>query len=135
MPLLIKNRKKFPAIVQQYQCLKGISIGGCVDKKNRIGQGIIAHAHSAKVQYSRSSHKFCGWICCSHKKDLTRDTLLHEVAHLLAASRASHGKQWLSKLVEIGGDFISQEFVCEMEENFPWLKKHWKNILFMNDKR
>lgn len=121
--LLIKNRLKFPKQVQQYECLKGICIGGCISKDDSI-EGCSAHAHCS----NEDLHK--GWICLHHKDQLQKtNTLYHEVAHLLINTSPSipgHGKAWYDKFIEIGGDVSSSKYREWLGRHFPWLKKYMR---------
>jgi hypothetical protein len=123
MPLLIKNRKKFPAKYRHYQCLKGISIGGCVDSRCSDFDDCYAHAHAG-------AGKFQGWICFHHKRQLRVADLPHEVAHLLVNIEAStpwHGKKWYDKFVELGGYIATTKKArVEVLRFAPWLNKHMK---------
>lgn len=123
MPLLIKNRNKFPVAVRHIQRLKGISIGGCVDKKNSIGKGYSAHSHCV------NDDKFRGWICFHHKWQLNTNSLFHEVAHLLvdtAPSAPRHSKKWFYKFIEIGGDLNRHKYYAHIKRWYPWLMKYIK---------
>jgi hypothetical protein len=118
MMLLIKNRNKFPISVRHFQSLKGICIGGCVDKKNIILNG-NAHAHC------QNGDKFQGWICFHHKWQLETNTLQHEVAHLLINKGRTvpwHGKKWFYKFIEIGGH--DPVYIQKLKRWYPWLKKY-----------
>jgi hypothetical protein len=117
--LIITHRHKFPESVRQFECLKGICIGRCIDKKNTI-EGVSAHAHSIKRD------RFAGWICFHEKWQLGTNTLYHEVAHLLVNtvdSVPSHGKQWYEKYIEIGGILHDRER-RHIIRYAPWLKKY-----------
>jgi hypothetical protein len=79
--------------------LKGICVGGCVDKDLIITPDIAtAHAHTTF---------FNGWICLKHKYLLKEKlVLLHEVAHLITDLGApSHGKEWRKNVVALGGTY------------------------------
>ena len=133
MPLLIKNRNKFPVSVRRFQCLKGICIGGCVDKKDKVGiKGVSAHSHCLNTD------SYQGWVCFHHKWQLKSATMLHEIAHLLIntnTSVPSHGRKWLDKFVEIGGDIFSHEYRSHLERHWPWLKQRINDIIFLRDYR
>lgn len=98
----ITKRSEFPKCVQKFKELKGICIGGCVDKGFSMLDRHVAHAHCWH-------QKNQGWICLRYKYQLRqKQTMLHEVAHLIAnkSSRTPfHGKKWKATLCEIGGSY------------------------------
>jgi hypothetical protein len=122
--MIIKDRKKFPIEVRHHQCLKGISIGGCVNKKRKIGKHATAHAHC------RINDKYRGWICFHDKSQIKTQTIYHEVAHLLVNSTkriSHHGKIWFDKFIEIGGKINKEKYGEHLGYHFPWLKKYMKS--------
>ena len=85
--------------------VKGVSVGMCVSGGTK-GQRVAdlddkdAHAH-----YDPSD-RFFGWICVSEPEDLgssrhVSDTLMHELAHLLAPLR-NHDDRWRMKMRSLG---------------------------------
>jgi len=83
---LITRREEFPACVRGFKELKGIAIG-CLNDGFIDGEW-AAHAHCCR------GDKYRGWICLTYKLQLgDRYTLLHELAHILAAT-PNHGKDW-----------------------------------------
>jgi hypothetical protein len=103
----ITKRKDLPKCVRRFKQLKGICVGGCVDKSEGIRQDHIAHAHSCTKKYK-------GWICLRYRYQLReRLTLLHEVAHLIVDSPKAlpHGKEWKKTVVDIGGTFKSYRYI------------------------
>jgi len=104
----IKRRSQFPKWIRNVKELKGIFVGGCVDKNVGIGDDHIAHAHSA------NGDPYQGWICLRLKFHLTNKlTMLHEVAHLIANKMPAtppHGRKWKQALLELGGTFKAFQY-------------------------
>lgn len=77
------------------EMLKGVFIGGCIDRG--IGSSFRALAHAHKPT---STH--AGWICLRASRRLyNKDLVLHELAHILQPG--GHTDKWRNKLIEIGG--------------------------------
>jgi hypothetical protein len=107
---IIKKRADFPEVIRNFKQIKGICVGGCVDKDFPIDKKHAAHAHYNKADF------YHGWICFRWKYQLKEKfTLLHEVAHIIAGPlivkrgkkwmRISHPKKWREKVAEIGGTY------------------------------
>ena len=118
-----RDRKKFPKCIREFEEIKGICVGGCIEDRQQLSHKntnvssshkkvgkIIAHAHSLP------GGKFYGWICLGHLFSLKKKkTLLHEAAHILARTRIgpkipTHGKEWRKVLNEIGGTYKSYSY-------------------------
>jgi hypothetical protein len=95
---IIRKRKDFPTVLQPFDCIKGICVGGCINPHDSLEGQETAHAHV-------SQDKYLGYICMLYSFQLEHDLmLLHEVSHLLTRKeRAHHGKAWRQKVIEIGG--------------------------------
>lgn len=94
MPIVeLKELKKFPEV-------KGVFIGGCVERGDGSRFRALAHAHVTKddVNYH--------WICVLSKKrpliekGKLSQTMLHEIAHILTDS--GHTDKWRKQAVAIG---------------------------------
>ena len=74
--------------------LRGVFVGGCVDRGE--GSRFRAKAHS----HIRDPHR--GWICFLSSKWLhVRELWLHELAHVV--TRQGHTDRWRKFLLQIGG--------------------------------
>ena len=103
MRTIILDRKQFPKCIQQFECVKGICVGNCIDISTSWDDKFdAAHAHC-----SVDDHQ--GFICLRYKFQLREKlTLLHEVAHLLVNKSneyAYHGVKWRETVVKIGGTY------------------------------
>lgn len=103
------RKYQFPKYLRKFKELKGICIGGCIDKERGIKEKHWAHAHP-----HGGFDKYAGWICLRHQFQLKMKLLmLHEMAHLLTPWYCTtHGKEWRKALLSIGGTFKS--FVYRM---------------------
>lgn len=93
------RKYQFPKYLRHFKELKGICIGGCVDKTD-INEDHFAHAHP-KGGINQ------GWICLRYKYQLKMKLLmLHEMAHLLVYTwNTPHGLEWREALLAIGGTY------------------------------
>ena len=101
--LIILDRNKFPKCIQQFDCVKGICIGDCIDTSDpgSVDGDSPCHAHCGEDDH-------LGWICLRYKYQLReRYTLLHETAHLLTTDYPWHGKEWRAMVKKIGGTYKS----------------------------
>ncbi len=74
--------------------IKGVFVGGCVERG--LGYGLRSKAHAHIV----GDHR--GWICFQSKKWLhVRELWLHELAHIV--TRQGHTNQFRKFLLQIGG--------------------------------
>lgn len=85
----------FEKLEKQYPQLKGIFIGGCIERGEGSSFRAKAHAHT------QENDPYKGWICIrSLKRVYIKDTkrpsmlILHELAHLLVKPYYYHNKQW-----------------------------------------
>lgn len=93
--------KYLPKYIGQFKCVKGIAVGGCVDRRDSIEKENTAHAHNYQED------KYFGWICVRFNYSLRdKKTILHEIAHLIACGRG-HDKVWKDTVVKIGGTYKS----------------------------
>ncbi len=84
---------KFPEV-------KGIFVGGCIDRGE--GSSFRAKAHS----HTTGTNK--GWICVrAHRRINDRMLMLHEAAHIITG--LGHVDKWRMKLIEIGGTLDETE--------------------------
>lgn len=92
----------------RHPALRGIAIGRCIDQSDIQdadgcalweGTGYIhAHAHSSPLD------PYPGWICLASTTDLTRTTVIHELAHIICRHRILvHGERWQRVVRELGG--------------------------------
>jgi hypothetical protein len=83
----------------KYPEVKGVFVGGCVDRGDGSSFRARAHAHC--------SGKNQGWICVRSPKRLytpsgsPSNLMIHELAHILTLS--GHTAKWSKKLKELGG--------------------------------
>lgn len=83
----------------QHPQVKGIFVGGCVDRGDGSSFRKIAHAHTQEKNH--------GWICVRSPKRLymadgkPSQVMLHELAHIL--TNQGHTDKWRLKMKEIGG--------------------------------
>lgn len=86
---------------QQYPEVKGVFVGGCVERGEGSSFRAKAHAHYKSDQPSSQ------WICVRSAKRLYNakgqpsNTMLHELAHVLTDK--GHTQVWADKLRELGG--------------------------------
>jgi hypothetical protein len=86
-------RAKWPPELDHPE-VRGVFIGGCVERGVGSRMRAEAHAHTAGSQR--------GWICILSAKRLAcRELLLHERAHVV--TRQGHGPRWRAYLLQIGG--------------------------------
>lgn len=89
--------------------LKGVFLGGCVERGGRSSFRAKGHAHNGEGSHS-------GWICIrSRKRLMTRtgrpsELMLHELAHLLAP-RQWHNSTFKRRLRELKIRFWKNEEV------------------------
>ena len=80
----------------QHPAVKGVFVGGCVERGDGSRFRAKAHAHDSKTD------PYCGWLCFLSAKRLScRELLLHELAHLIA--KAGHVDKWRKVLLDLGG--------------------------------
>jgi hypothetical protein len=113
----ITKRSEFPKCVQKFKELKGICIGGCVDKDvSFTNDDCWAHSHS------NSYDKYTGWICLHYKYQLKHKLLLlHEVAHLIANKQKNthhHGTRWKQAVSYIGGTYKAYTYQYKGEPQY-----------------
>lgn len=108
MRIKITKKSELPPSIRGFKELKGICIGECINKNNKLMENHAAHAHCF-------DDGFKGWICLRRKSQLReRLTLLHEVAHLIANTSPKipfHGKKWKEAVVKIGGTYKSYRYI------------------------
>jgi hypothetical protein len=73
--------------------LKGIFVGGCVERG--IGSSFRATAHA----HDRENDSHHGWVCVRSARKVYANgkptrVLWHEYAHILAGHAAGHGAKW-----------------------------------------
>ncbi len=86
-------RKDFPAELQ-VPYIKGVYVGGCIERGRGSSFRSSAHGHTAGP--------FDGWICVRAEKHLAdRILMLHERAHV--ATGEGHTDAWRRELLRIGG--------------------------------
>jgi hypothetical protein len=92
-------RVEYPAF-QQYPELKGVFVGGCIDRGD--GSSFRAKAHT----HTKEPNK--GWICVRSAKRLyvhgtnrPSKLMLHELAHILAGH--GHDDTWRREVRRLGG--------------------------------
>lgn len=74
--------------------LRGVFVGGCVDRG--VGSRFMAKAHA----HTHGSH--AGWICFLSQKWIhVREIWLHEIAHL--GTKTGHTMAWRRFLIQLGG--------------------------------
>ncbi len=96
--------------------LKGIFVGGCIERGDGSSFRAKAHAHTAEGQHR-------GWICIRSEKRLKQKSLLiHELAHIITGD--GHSDKWRIKVKELGGRLN----YWETEEYF-FLQKRGIHIL------
>lgn len=83
-----------------YPEVKGIYIGGCVERGEGSSFRALAHAHTSK------SSEYHGWICVRSAKRLytsggrPSQIMLHELAHIVTGQ--GHTDKWRAKAKELG---------------------------------
>lgn len=107
----------------QFPEVKGIFVGGCVDRGE--GSRFRAKAHS----HVKGKHK--GYICVLSIKRLSCTALmLHEAAHIITG--LGHVDKWRKKLLEIGGTL---DPVMESDGKKVLLKSYQKKVLAQAEPR
>lgn len=93
MPVL--PPEEWPVCLKPHaHALKGIFVGGCVERGDGSRFRAKAHAHTS------GEHK--GWMCVLSAKRLESEAImLHEVAHLITLQ--GHTDKWRKCVLEIGG--------------------------------
>lgn len=80
----------------KHPAVKGIYVGGCVERGEGSRFHAKAHAHC------RPSDPYRGWICfLSAKRLVSKEICLHELAHLITPG--GHIDAWRETLIAIGG--------------------------------
>lgn len=80
--------------------VKGVFVGGCVERGDGSSFRAIAHAHTSKRDEQH------GWICVRSPKRLytangtPSQTMLHELAHIVTGQ--GHTDKWRTKARELG---------------------------------
>lgn len=100
-------------MLTEYPEVKGIFVGGCVERGEGSSFRAMAHAHyhvdeakQKKMLYSQTQIDAMGWICVRSSKRLyTTDgrpsqLMLHELAHILTSH--GHTDKWRAKARELG---------------------------------
>lgn len=89
-----KQAKKDWPIELRHPEVRGVFVGGCVDRG--VGSKFRAKAHA------HTGGKNLGWICFRSARWLhVRELLLHELAHIVV--REGHTRRWRAFLLQIGG--------------------------------
>jgi hypothetical protein len=101
----VTERNDMPVIDYQpfknHPELKGVFVGGCVERGDGSSFRAMAHAHYVNGKASDN------WICVRSPKRLYNATggaselMKHELAHIL--TNKGHTDPWRSKLKELGG--------------------------------
>jgi hypothetical protein len=90
-------KRQYPKYLQGFLELKGVYVGGCVSK-NIWDYDEVAHAH-----WCPRDEKV-GWVCLRNRWSLNKETMLHELAHILCGNRSrGHDDIWRRQLLELGG--------------------------------
>lgn len=90
----VVQAENMPEVLREHPELKGVFIGGCVDRG--VGSSFRAQAHA------HTSGKNKGWICIRGWRRLyQRQLLLHELAHILTGQ--GHTDVWRTRLRQLGG--------------------------------
>src|SRR5262245_38258019 len=88
------RREQYPACLQRSHALKGVFVGGCVERG--VGSSFRAKAHA------QSHGPYRGWICVRKAERLADDMLMiHELAHVVTGQ--GHTDTWRRKVLELGG--------------------------------
>lgn len=89
----ILNKEVWP-IELQHHSVKGVFVGGCVERG--VGSRFRAKAHAHFVG------DYSGWICfLSEKRLICRELCLHELAHII--TKHGHTDVWRKCLLTLGG--------------------------------
>jgi hypothetical protein len=89
-------RSLWPVCLPDNRLLRGIFVGGCVERG--VGSSFRATAHA----HSHPGDPYFGWICIRAAHRLNdRELMLHEAAHIL--TQEGHTECWRECLVRIGG--------------------------------
>lgn len=155
---VITSRVKFPACIQPFEKVKGIVIGGCIrevfgdqypissypgtseyDLARSFGD--LGHAHPHHYYYGSKKNDEYGFIC-SRFEGFFRDrqSLLHEVAHLLAKPEPSlkdaHDRRWAKTLLKIGGTLkpCPIDYWSELGELGECETLDYSHLLYPDDK-
>ena len=90
-------KKQYPKYLRGFPELKGVYIGGCV-KKKVLSENVMAHAHWDPID------ERLGWICLCDRRSLDKQTMLHELSHILVGIKSKgHDDPWRRKVLAIGG--------------------------------
>lgn len=91
--------EQWPECLRGHPELKGVFVGGCVDRG--VGSSFRAKAHA----HTRGGN--VGWICIRGWRRLAQKSLLiHELAHIKTSS--GHTDKWRKMLRALGGKVTAQ---------------------------
>jgi len=96
---MILARESWPSVLADRSEVRGVFVGGCVDRGDGSRFRAKAHTHTGGQN--------AGYICVLAARRLSdRDLMLHELAHLLAGERG-HTDTWRKWVLLIGGTLSS----------------------------
>lgn len=103
---MILQKEKLPHYFQ-YEEVKGVFVGGCVDRGEGSRFRAKAHAHTSGMNK--------GWLCFLSIKRIMEPMLVkHEVAHLLTEDR--HTDKWREKVLKLGGTLDACNSIIDGQE-------------------
>lgn len=90
---MILEKSRWPYDLQREE-VKGVFVGGCIDRGEGSRFRAKAHAHTEEPNK--------GWLCFLSIKRINEPMLVkHELAHLLTGQ--GHTDKWRTKVLQLGG--------------------------------
>jgi len=102
----IIKAKDWPECLKGHPKLRGIYVGGCVERGQGSSFRAKAHAHFKGQSF--------GWICIRKASRINdTDLMIHELAHIL--TEQGHTPTWRARVVELGGTLQPTESLRSYE--------------------
>lgn len=103
---MILEKSQYPLDLQN-EVVKGVFVGGCVDRGEGSRFHAKAHAHTSGANK--------GWMCFLKFNRIKEPMLVkHELAHLLTDE--GHNDKWRAKVLELGGTLDACNSVIDGKE-------------------
>lgn len=128
-----------------YHELKGIFLGGCVERGVGSSFHYAAHAHCCwppsdnRSERAAMTRKWFGWICIRKPERVSEhDLMMHELAHLLTSDRR-HDDGFRAMAVKLGGSFRPKRarprektaetaLYFKLRDEFQVLDRQWERL-------
>ena len=99
----IISRKDWPVELLRSHTVKGVFVGGCIERGVGSSFRAKAHAHC-------KGGEFVGWLCFRRADRLTNRTIvIHELAHLVTGH--GHTDTWRAMVIKLGGSLDATDIL------------------------